>query len=80
MSPDGVVTTVASFVPPFSSLVMPVRYAGAEVGVVELVGAVMLSMVAIGFVLFVANLIYRRSILRTGKQVRLRDVLMSNSS
>lgn len=78
--PDGALTTVMSFVPPFSSLVMPVRYAGAEVGLLEVFAAVSFAVVAISVVLWLANTIYRRSILRTGKQVKLREVLKSSGS
>lgn len=73
--PTGTVATVVSLIPPFSSMVMPVRMAAAEVPLWE-VGLSMALMVAATLaVLSFGAKVYERAVLRTGARVKLGDVL-----
>ncbi|MFC0863002.1 ABC transporter permease [Sphaerimonospora cavernae] len=75
--PTSLVATIASYVPPFSSMVMPVRATAAATPAWEILlsGALMTAAVA-GTVLFAAR-VYERAVLRTGARVRLREVVGS---
>ncbi|TMR87933.1 ABC transporter permease, partial [Nonomuraea basaltis] len=73
--PTGTLATVVSYVPPFSSMVMPVRMAATEVPLWQ-VGASMAAMVlAVLAVLAFGAKVYERAVLRTGARVKLGDVL-----
>ncbi|MCK2221699.1 ABC transporter permease [Actinomadura sp. ATCC 31491] len=73
--PTGTLATVVSYVPPFSSMVMPVRMAATEVPLWQ-VGASMAAMVlAVLAVLSFGARVYRRAVLRTGARLRLGEVL-----
>jgi ABC-2 type transport system permease protein len=64
-----------SYVPPFSSMIMPVRMAATEVPLWQ-VGASMAAMVAaVLVVLAFGAKVYERAVLRTGARVKLGDVL-----
>lgn len=75
--PTSLVATIVSYVPPFSSMVMPVRATAVATPVWEVLlsGAVMAAAVA-AMVLF-AGRVYERAVLRTGARVRLREVIGS---
>ncbi|WP_067174232.1 ABC transporter permease [Microtetraspora niveoalba] len=74
-SPTGTVATIASFVPPFSSMVMPVRAAAAETPFWQVaVSGVVMVMAVVGVTLLAAR-IYERAVLRTGARIRLLDVV-----
>ncbi|MFG1702900.1 ABC transporter permease [Nonomuraea sp. M3C6] len=71
----GTLATVVSYVPPFSSMVMPVRMAATEVPLWQ-VGASMAAMVvAVLAVLGFGAKVYERAVLRTGARLKLGDVL-----
>ncbi|MFI7640022.1 ABC transporter permease [Nonomuraea sp. NPDC049400] len=73
--PTGTLATVVSYVPPFSSMVMPVRMAATELPLWQ-VGASMAAMVlAVLVVLGFGAKIYERAVLRTGARLKLGDVL-----
>ncbi|MGP3914614.1 ABC transporter permease [Nonomuraea sp. 10N515B] len=73
--PTGTLATVVSYVPPFSSMVMPVRMAATEVPLWQ-VGLSMAGMVvAVVAVLAFGAKVYERAVLRTGARVKLGDVL-----
>jgi ABC-2 type transport system permease protein len=73
--PTGTLATVMSYVPPFSSMIMPVRMAATEVPLWQ-VGASMAAMVAaVLVVLAFGAKVYERAVLRTGARVKLGDVL-----
>ncbi|MFI7616828.1 ABC transporter permease [Nonomuraea terrae] len=73
--PTGTLATVMSFVPPFSSMVMPVRMAATEVPLWQ-VGASMAAMLlAVAAVLAIGAKVYARAVLRTGARLKLTDVL-----
>ncbi|WP_188190632.1 ABC transporter permease [Nonomuraea sp. SYSU D8015] len=71
----GTLATVMSYVPPFSSMVMPVRMAATEVPLWQ-VGASMAAMVvAVLAVLAFGAKVYERAVLRTGARLKLVEVL-----
>ncbi|HEX4814047.1 MAG TPA: ABC transporter permease [Nonomuraea sp.] len=73
--PTGTLATVMSYVPPFSSMVMPVRMAATEVPLWQ-AGASMAGMVvAVVAVLAFGAKVYERAVLRTGARVKLGEVL-----
>ncbi|MFB9246687.1 ABC transporter permease [Sphaerisporangium melleum] len=78
-SPDGGLTHVLSLVPPFSSLVMPVRAAVVQVPLWETALAMGLMVVAAAAVLYAGGRVYQRAVLRTGARVRWGEVLRRSS-
>ena len=73
--PAGTLTHVLSIVPPFSSMIMPVRAAGVEVPLWETGLALGLMVLAVLGMLWFGGRIYQRAVLRTGARVRVREVL-----
>lgn len=74
-APGSAATTVLSFVPPFSALVMPVRSAGGDVAWWEVALAVVLMLVMIAALLRLAARVYEGAILRIGARVGWREAL-----
>ncbi|MFB9627823.1 ABC transporter permease [Nonomuraea helvata] len=73
--PTGTLATVVSYVPPFSSMVMPVRMAATEVPLWQ-AGMSMAAMVlAVLAVLGFGAKVYQRAVLRSGARLKLGDVL-----
>lgn len=79
IDPGSTLARILSLVPPFSSMVMPVRMAGGQVPVWEVVLAALLMLLAVLVVLRVGAGIYRRAVLRTGARVRLGEVIRGTS-
>lgn len=75
VQPTGAPARVLSLIPPFSSMVMPVRTAAADVPLGEIILAGALMIVAIVGVLYVGARVYRRAVLRTGARVKLSEVM-----
>jgi ABC-2 type transport system permease protein len=74
-SPDSGLARVTSIVPPFSTMVMPIRWAAGDVPLWE-VGVSMLLMVLVVVALIrVAGRIYAGAVLRSGPRVRIKDAL-----
>ncbi|MFI6604546.1 ABC transporter permease [Nonomuraea sp. NPDC050536] len=73
--PTGTLAQVLSFIPPFSSMVMPVRMAAVDVPLWQVGVAAVLMLVAVAGVLSIGARIYQRAVLRTGARVKLSDVL-----
>ncbi|WP_250213538.1 ABC transporter permease [Acrocarpospora catenulata] len=78
VQPGSTVARVLSLVPPFSSMVMPVRTAAAEVPLWEVALSAGLMLAAVAGVLAVGAKVYERAVLRTGARVRLAEVLRGN--
>ncbi|WP_030906519.1 ABC transporter permease [Streptosporangium amethystogenes] len=75
VQPGSAVARILSLVPPFSSMVMPVRMAGGEVLAWEIaVAAVLMLLATVGTLLLGAR-IYQRAVLRTGGRVKLTEVV-----
>jgi ABC-2 type transport system permease protein len=78
--PTGTLSTVTSFVPGLSPLVMPVRQAAGGAEWWEVVVAVVLMLVAIATIVRVGGRIYSGALLRTGGKVKLREALRAEGS
>jgi ABC-2 type transport system permease protein len=74
-NPDGTLARVASLVPPFSVLTMPVRWAGGEARWWELVAAIALMLVAVVGLVRLAAWVYAGAVLRTGPKVKIREAI-----
>ncbi|WP_138733455.1 ABC transporter permease [Modestobacter excelsi] len=73
--PTGTLSTVTSFIPGLSPLVMPVRQAAGAAAWWEVVVAVVLMLVTIAVIVRVGGRIYSGALLRTGGKVKLRDAM-----
>lgn len=79
-SPDSLVGQILSVAPPFSALVMPVRVATGEAAGWEIALAFVLMIVAVLIMLYVGGRIYERAVLRTGKRLKITEVLRREAS
>lgn len=75
VQPNSPVARILSLVPPFSSMVMPVRMAGGEVLVWEIAVAAVLMLLATAGTLMLGARIYSRAVLRTGARVKLSEAV-----
>ncbi|MDG3014869.1 ABC transporter permease [Speluncibacter jeojiensis] len=73
--PDGDLSNTLSWIPPFSTVLMPIRIAAGVTGTAQIVGTIALMLVACLAMSLLAARIYRRSILQTGTKVSWRDAL-----
>ena len=73
-SPQSTVAQVFSMIPPFSTMVMPVRFAATEVPLWQLAAAWVLMLAATAGVTQLAARVYRRAVLRTGARLTLRQL------
>ncbi|WP_137723429.1 ABC transporter permease [Prescottella subtropica] len=74
-SPDGTLSNVLSWIPPFSAILMPLRIAAGVASGTQIVATVALMLVVTVGMSAVAARIYQRSILRIGKTVSWREAL-----
>jgi ABC-2 type transport system permease protein len=74
-APDGPAARVASFIPLFTPLVMPIRVVAGDASAWELAWAVVLVLVTVVAVVRVAGRVYAGGALRTRGQVKLREAL-----
>ncbi|MCZ4556185.1 ABC transporter permease [Rhodococcus maanshanensis] len=72
-NPDGTLSNVLSWIPPFSAILMPLRMAAGVTGPVQVIGTIALMTVVTVALSLVAAKIYQRSILRVGKTVSWRE-------
>jgi ABC-2 type transport system permease protein len=72
-SPDSGFVHVASLVPPFSTMVMPIRWAAGDAPLWEVGLAILLMLIAIVLLVRLAGRIYAGAVLRSGPRVKLRD-------
>lgn len=70
---EGTVATVASYVPPFSAVLMPTRLLEGTAAWWEAVVALALLLAAAAAVLTVAERLYRRALLQTGGKLSMRQ-------
>lgn len=73
--PSGTAASVMSWVPPFSSMLMPLRIASGTTSVVQIVGSAVLMLLVTVALARVAARIYERSVLRTGTRVSWSEAL-----
>lgn len=74
-NPTSTLATVISFIPPFSSMVMPVRMAAAGVPLWEVGLAWLLMALAVVAMAALGARIYERAVTRTGTRIKLFSVL-----
>ena len=74
-SPDSGFVHVASLVPPFSTMVMPIRWAAGDAPAWEVLLAIALMLVAVVLLIRLAGRIYAGAVLRSGPKVKLKDAL-----
>lgn len=73
--PSGTLSTVASWIPPFSAILMPLRIAAGVTSPVQVIGTVLLMGVATSVLAVVAAKVYQRSVLHTGTKVTWKQAL-----
>lgn len=73
--PEATWSTVLSWIPPFSAILMPLRIAAGVATPVQIVGTVVLMIAATAILSVVAAKIYQRSILRIGRTVTWKEAL-----
>ena len=74
-APDSPVAVVLAWFPFSSPLVMPSRVVAGESSAVEMAGSLVVLLVAVVVVGRASAVVYRRAIVRTGRRLKLRDVL-----
>ncbi len=71
--PNGIVATVASWIPIYTPFVMMMRVS-ADPPMVEVIGTGILTVVTAGFVLWLMGRLFRRSVLRSGQAPKIGEV------
>lgn len=74
-NPDGTLARITSFIPPISTMVMPIRIAAGTVAWWEIVAAIVLMLIAIAAIIRVGGRIYSGALLRQGGRVKVKDAL-----
>lgn len=74
-APESTASQVLSLIPLTAPMAMPSRIAIGEASVVEMVASLVLSILAVVVAARFAAVVYRRGIVRTGRRLKLRDVL-----
>jgi len=77
--PQGAVASVMSWIPPFSSMLMPLRIAAGTTSPVQIVGSAVLMLLVTVALARVAARIYERSVLHTGSRVSWRSAIRARS-
>ncbi len=72
-SPDGLVPTVASMLPPWAPFVMPVRIADGAAAPWEIAVAVVGTVAAVVALVWIGSRVYAGALLRTGGRVKMRE-------
>lgn len=73
--PGGTLSSVLSWIPPFSAILMPLRMAAGVTGPGQVVGTALLMVLTTSLLAVLAARIYRRSVLRTGTRVGWKQAL-----
>ncbi|MBC2639705.1 MULTISPECIES: ABC transporter permease [unclassified Rhodococcus (in: high G+C Gram-positive bacteria)] len=74
-NPDGTLSNVLSWIPPFSAILMPLRIAAGVASPVQVVVTIALMLAVTAALSMLAAKIYQRSILRIGKVVSWKEAL-----
>ena len=74
-APDSMLVRVASIVPPFSTMVMPIRWAAGEAPLWELLLSFVLMGAAVMALVRLAGRIYAGAVLRSGPRVKVTEAL-----
>jgi ABC-2 type transport system permease protein len=76
---DSALGTVLAYIPLTAPLIVPARIALGASSPVELATSLVLLVVSVVVVGRVGSMVYRRAIVRTGRRLKLRDVLTTNT-
>ena len=76
--PEWIVTKILSYIPGFSSFLIPARQAYGGISTWEIALAAGLGIISIPLLASLAGKIYERSILHTGKRVKITEVLRAS--
>ncbi|MBA2382255.1 MAG: ABC transporter permease [Chloroflexi bacterium] len=71
--PAGTAARIATFIPPVSSMVVPLRAALGAIEAWEIVGSAVVMCAAIGALFVVGGRVYSGAVLQTGARMKLRD-------
>jgi len=71
--PSGTAARIASFIPPISPMVVPMRAALGAIEPWEMVGSALVTIAAIWILFVVGGRVYSGAILQSGARIRLRD-------
>jgi ABC-2 type transport system permease protein len=71
--PSGTAARVASFIPPVSPMVVPMRAALGAIEPWEMIGSAIVTIAAIWILFVVGGRVYSGAILQSGARIRLRD-------
>ncbi|MEO6880925.1 MAG: ABC transporter permease [Mycobacteriaceae bacterium] len=74
-NPDGTLSNVMAWIPPFSAILMPLRIAAGVASGVQVVGSVVLMLAVIAALAQASAKIYERSVLHSGSRVRWKQAL-----
>ena len=77
--PSGTLTSVMSWIPPFSAMLMPLRIAAGVTGPEQIVGSAVLMLLVTAALAVVAARVYERSVLRIGTRVSWSDALRARA-
>jgi ABC-2 type transport system permease protein len=75
--PTGVAARIATFVPPISPMIVPMRAALGRIEAWEVVGAIAVMLAAIWALFVIGGRVYSGAVLQSGGRVRLRDAWRS---
>ncbi len=73
-NPDSTFASVMSWIPPFSSILMPLRIAAGVTSIAQVVGTVALMLLTSAGLAVLCGKVYERSILRMGSRVKWKQV------
>ncbi|MFI5782531.1 ABC transporter permease [Nocardia sp. NPDC051570] len=74
--PDSATAAVASWIPPFSAILMPIRIAAGGVDVLQILGTIAIMLVFCLAIAMVAARVYQRSVLHVGTRMSWRMALL----
>ncbi|NKT03501.1 ABC transporter permease [Rhodococcus hoagii] len=74
-NPEGTLSNVLSWIPPFSAILMPLRIAAGVASATQIAATVVFMLIVTVAMSAIAARIYQRSILRMGKTVSWREAL-----
>lgn len=75
----GTIQTVMSYIPIVSAIVMPVRIATGSAAWWEPIVALVLTIVAVAALIWIADRIYRRSLMQTSRKMSYREALLGKA-
>jgi ABC-2 type transport system permease protein len=75
--PDGIVATIATFVPASAPFVVPLRAAFDAIGPIEVALSIALTIVAIWVLFTIGARVYAGAVLQTTGRMKLRDAWRS---